>query len=300
MGDVLRSEHELLTVGDVVATVSRTLAPLLGDDAAAEARELVAAVLDQPRFWPSIAAATHLAVAEVRAIEQAATRRQRGAPLAYAVRSAPFRRLMLYVDERVLIPRPETEFLVERVLALPDAQGGGVAVDVGTGSGAIALSLASEGKLSRVVGTDISSDAVSVARLNATRLAPQLHAAVEFRIGDALAPLDDLAHSVDILLSNPPYIAFEEVASLPAGVRDWEPPQALACPDDGLAVTRAVVRGGRRLLRRGGLLAIETDSRRAQRVAQRVSDDGAYEEVRVLEDLTGRERFVLARRRTTD
>jgi len=310
VGDALRSaEAELSqtvpetvawTVAETVEKVARELAPLLGDQATSEARELVAAVLDQPRFWPSVAAAAHLAPSDVRAIERATARRARGAPLAYAARSAPFRHLTLYVDERVLIPRPETEYLVECVLALPEARRGGIAVDVGTGSGAIALALASEGELARVVGTDLSADAIAVARHNATRLSSLLRAAVEFRTGDALAPLEDLAQSVDLLLCNPPYIAFAELASLPAGVRDWEPPQALVCPDDGLAVTQAVVQGGRRLLRAGGMLAFETDSRRAQRVAQRVRDDGAYEEVRVLHDLTGRERYVLARRRSID
>ena len=203
MGDALRSaEAELSqtvpetvawTVAETVEKVARELAPLLGDQATSEARELVAAVLDQPRFWPSFAAAAHLAPSDVRAIERATARRARGAPLAYAARSAPFRHLTLYVDERVLIPRPETEYLVECVLALPEARRGGIAVDVGTGSGAIALALASEGELARVVGTDLSADAIAVARHNATRLSSLLRAAVEFRTGDALAPLEDLA-----------------------------------------------------------------------------------------------------------
>lgn len=285
------------TVAAVVAEVAAQLQPLLGSEGEREARELVAAVMHQPRFWPSIAAATPLDEESWARIRQAAHRRAAGAPLAYAVRSAQFRHLSLYVDERVLIPRPETECLIDLVLATPQGQAGGVAADIGTGSGAIAMALASEGAFSRVIATDISGDALAVARDNAARLAPTLRCPVDFRAGDALSPLGDLTDSVDVLVSNPPYIAFAETAELPSSVRDWEPPQALVCPDEGLAVTRAVIAGGGRLLRSGGLLAFETDSRRADRVAALVHADGAYDDVRVLLDLTGRERFVLATRR---
>jgi len=200
------------------------------------------------------------------------------------------------VDERVLIPRPETEYLVDLILATPQGNGGGVAGAVGTGSGAIALALATEGTFDRVVGTDLSADAVAVARENSRLLSLARAGAAEFRTGDALAPLADLANSVDVLVSNPPYIAFAEVPDLPPEVRDWEPPQALACPGDGLAVTRSIVTGAGQLLRSGGLLAFETDSRRARQVAGLVEGDGHFGEVRVLCDLTGRERYVFATR----
>lgn len=285
------------TVAAVVAEVAAQLQSLLGNDGEREARELVAAVMHQPRFWPSTAAAVSLDDVSLARIREAAARRAAGAPLAYAVRSAPFRHLSLYVDERVLIPRPETEYLIDLVLATPQGQAGGVAVDIGTGSGAIALALASEGSFARVIATDISGDALAVARENAARLVPRLRCPVDVRAGDALSPLEELADAVDVLVSNPPYIAFAETAQLPSSVRDWEPPQALVCADDGLAVTRAVIEGGGRLLRSGGLLAFETDSRRARRVAALAQDDGAFDNVRVLLDLTGRERFVLATRR---
>ncbi len=265
-----------------------------------EARDLVAAVMRQPRFWPSIAAEQFLDAAQVQEIERAAARRAKGAPLAYAVRSAQFRALTLYVDERVLIPRPETEFLIDRVLARVGESEGGIAVDIGTGSGAIALALASEGRFARVIATDVSHDALAVARDNAARCATSLRSAVEFRAGDALAPLGDLQGEVELLISNPPYIAFDELSALPSAVRNWEPALALSCADDGMAVTRAIVNEGGRFLRPGGILAFEVDSRRALRVAALVRDAGAYDEVEVLPDLTGRERYVLARRRGTN
>lgn len=286
------------TVAEVVAEVSVRLLPSLGDAAGREARELVSAVMEEPRFWPSTAAGVVLEGRAVQRIVEAAERRAAGAPLAYAVGTAPFRHLLLSVDERVLIPRPETEYLVDLLAVTPQWTRGGVAVDVGTGSGALALALASEGAFARVVATDISADALAVARANAVRCRSSLRTSPEFRAGDALAPLGDLAGSVDLLVSNPPYIAFAEAAQLPPSVRDWEPPQALTCPEDGMAVSRAIVAGGGDVLRPGALLALETDVRRATRLAALVSDDGAYEDVRVVRDLTGRERFVLATRRS--
>ncbi len=299
----MRADHEVgrvgVTVGAATARIAAQLSATSGDAARAEARELVAAVFGEPRFWPSMAADRPLSHDEVQALEAAARRLIDGAPLAYAARSAAFRDFTLYVDERVLIPRPETERLVDLVLEEPPGghEGISVAVDIGTGSGAIALALAHEGAFRRVVATDLSADALEVARINAQRLVPPAGVAIEFRMGDAVAPLHDLQGQVDVLVSNPPYIAFAEATELPALVRNWEPPQALTCPDDGLAVTRSIVHGAARLMRPGGLLALEVDARRARRVEAMVAAAGGWEAIRVVQDLTGRERFVLAIRR---
>ncbi|MGH7690795.1 MAG: N5-glutamine methyltransferase family protein, partial [Gemmatimonadaceae bacterium] len=213
----------------------------------------------------------------------------------YAVDRASFRRLTLAVDERVLIPRPETELLVEFVLTLMRDGCGGVAIDVGTGSGAIALALAQEGTFDRVIGTDVSADALAVARSNASTLAPVLATPVEFRQGSLLGPVAELRARA--IVSNPPYIAFEETAALPASVRDWEPVTALLSGENGLAATRELVRGAAARLEAGGVLALEVDARRASLVAELVSADAAFRDVSVRLDLAGRERFVLARRR---
>src|SRR6185503_12679630 len=131
-----------------------------------EAREIVAALYDVPRFWPLMNGGVEVDEATRARARRAADRRLQGAPLAYAVGRASFRHLTLDVDERVLIPRPETEQLVDLVLEATASFPAGVAIDVGTGSGAIALSLAAEGRFSRVYGTDVSSDAIAVARRN--------------------------------------------------------------------------------------------------------------------------------------
>jgi release factor glutamine methyltransferase len=279
-----------------VASLAAELQGALGDPTTRQAHDIIAALLDVPRFWPTSNAAEPVERCVCEAARRAVAKLQRGAPFAYAVGRATFRHLTLDVDERVLIPRPETEVLVDEVLRLARSGGvaGGVAVDVGTGSGAIALSLASEGDFSRVIGTDVSRDALEVARRNATLVTGALRAEVEFRHGSLLGPVHGMA--VAAVVSNPPYIAHGEAAALPASVRDWEPALALFSGGDGMGATRAIIRGAAELLQPGGILALEVDMRRAMLAAELVATDVRYCEVAVRLDLTGRERFVLARR----
>lgn len=259
-----------------------------------EARDIVAAVLDVPRFWPSTNKDARVDATAVDEARKAAAARAKGAPFAYAVGRAAFRHLTLAVDPRVLIPRQETEVLVDLVLEAEHG-GQGTVIDVGTGSGAIALALATEGRFERVIGTDVSRDAIDVAERNALFLRDDLVAPVEFRHGSLLAPLGGV--QARAVVSNPPYIAFAELDELPASVRDWEPPVALVSADEGLAATRAIIREAAAVLEADGLLALEVDTRRASLVAEAVSTNSFYRDVSVHLDLTGRERFVLARRR---
>jgi release factor glutamine methyltransferase len=263
-----------------------------------EAREIVAALYDVPRFWP--AANAHVPVESEMwpRARAAAAKRARGAPLAYAVGRAPFRHLTLDVDERVLIPRPETELLVDLVLERAAARAQ-VVVDVGTGSGAIALALASEGSYGEVVGTDVSRDALAVARANAEMLRARgaLRAHVSLEHGSLLAPLTATKRTAHVVVSNPPYIAYDESSQLPRDVRDWEPPLALFSGGQGLDVSARLVRDAGDVLVAGGLLALEVDARRASLVAECVAHDARYRDIGVHLDLTGRERFVLAVRR---
>ncbi len=294
-GLVRVSGLDSLTVGAVVQHVADGFAERGPAAATGVAREIVGALLDVGRHWPALHAGDRAdGMLLARALE-AAQRLSQGMPFAYAVRRAAFRSLMLEVDERVLIPRPETEMLVELVLDATRAARGGLAIDVGTGSGAIALALAQEGTFDRVIGVDVSLDALDVARYNAAALAQGLHSPVEFRHGSLLRPLAGLRARA--IVSNPPYIAYEEAAALAPAVRDWEPATALLSPESGLAVTRALVGGAASQLESGGVLALEVDARRASLVAEMVSADTAFADVSVRFDLTGRERFVLARRR---
>lgn len=256
-----------------------------------EARALLASLLDVRRSWPMHHADEVLDPDVVDALLRAADKRARGAPIQYATGRAAFRHLTLAVDERVLIPRPETEVLVD--LALERCEGG-TAADIGTGSGCIALSLASEGKFARVIATDVSADAVSVARANADRVRGVLRAPVEFRVGSLLAPI--AGERVTMVVSNPPYIATAEALALPALVRDWEPAIALYSANDGMAHITALGREAAAVLVAGGWLLLEVDARRAELAAETVRAGGWYDEVALHRDLTGRDRFVVARR----
>ena len=277
--------------GTLVESIATTLATAGIPDAADEARDLVAAVAGESRFWPRLHAAEPLARETVERAIEAAGKRASGMPFAYAVGRAAFRHLALVVNERVLIPRQETEVLVELVL---ERRRTGTCADVGTGSGAIALALAAEGAFRRIVATDIASDAIDVARRNARRLVGQLKSPVEFRTGDLLAPL--AGERYDVVVSNPPYIAFDEARELPASVRDWEPGHALFSGGSGLDASRRIISDAPGILSSGGLLALEVDSRRALQVAELAASNGHFAGIEVRQDLAGRDRFVLATR----
>lgn len=246
--------------------------------------------------------------------EEALRLRVAGVPAAYASGGAAFRRLDLHVDEHVLIPRPETEGLVQHVLAHftdrprppssslslpPPSPGGerwGVAADIGTGSGCIALSLALEGDFDRVIGTDISEEALEVARRNGgkaegRKVSMRALPPLDFRHGDLLEPL--AGEQLSALVSNPPYVAASEWEALDPGVRDYEPRIALVSGMDGLEHTRRLLEDAREVLRPGGLFAIELDSTRAPE-SLRLAREHGWTNARVESDLFGRPRYLLA------
>jgi release factor glutamine methyltransferase len=279
-----------------VAALVRELAGVLAaggiEEAQREARDILAAVHDAPRFWAALHEHEVVGAECADVCRRAAARRSAGAPFAYAVGRSAFRNLTLQVDERVLIPRQETEMLVDEILTRERT---GLAIDIGTGSGAIALALASEGAFECVIGTDVSSGALAVARANGTRLAAALGARMEWREGALLAPV--AGERARVLASNPPYIALDEARTLPESVRDWEPPFALYSASGGMAVSASIIRGAPDVLEPGGLLVMELDSRRASLAAELALASDRYRDVSVRLDLSGRERFLIARRK---
>lgn len=289
-----RAPSLLPTVGSLIAEVASTLEAGGIPEFRLEARDLVAALLDRPRLWPWAHREDGVAEELCAIVRSAGRKRVAGAPFAYAVGRAAFRHLTLDVDERVLIPRQETEELVAAVLEW-SVRPGGVAVDIGTGSGAIAISLAHEGEFSRVVATDVSAGALLVAGANARRAAERGSAPVELRHGSLLAPVSELRARV--IVSNPPYIAYDEAAALPSDVRDWEPAIALFSGGEGMAFTTRLIADAGSLLEPGGLLAVEVDARRAGIAAELALRDGRYRDVGIRLDLAGRERILLATRK---
>ena len=259
-----------------------------------DAEHLLAHALGVPRLQLYLQFDRPLDRRELDLFRPLLRRRAGREPLQYILGRATFRELDLHVDRRVLIPRPETEVLVGEVLAWAAAQvrKDMSAVDIGTGSGAIALSLVHEGPFARVVATDASEDALAVARGNAAALG--LSAKVDFRAGALFAALDN-GEIFDVVVSNPPYVAETEAETLEPEVGVWEPGQALFGGPDGLAIVRALVGGAGARLRPGGLLAMEVGAGQAGLVVAEVESIGGYDDVRVRRDLAGRQRVILAR-----
>ena len=220
---------------------------------------------------------------------EAVARRAAGMPAAYATGRAAFRTLDLVVDRRALIPRPETEGLVELVLRWAVGKPGGVAADIGTGTGCIALALAMEGRFERVIATDSSVEAAALAHENVAQVRPGVP--VEVRVGDLLAPL--AADRCRVIVANPPYLTEEEWAALDPAVREFEPKPALASGPDGLVATRALLTGALAVLEPGGLLALEIDERRSTAV-RALAHDAGWGHVTIHQDLFGRPRYALA------
>jgi release factor glutamine methyltransferase len=226
-------------------------------------------------------------------------RRLAGEPLQYVIGRWGFRTLDLFVDQRVLIPRPETEEVVEQALieldravtARPDLAAAPV-VDLGTGSGAIALSLAAERDQLEVWAVERSADAAAVARANLAGLGS---AATRVRIveGSWFDPLPTgLAGRCALIVSNPPYVAVGD--PLPAEVADWEPTDALIPGPSGFEAIEEIVPGARRWLAPGASLVVELAPDQAERAVDLARSCG-YESARALPDLSGRLRMLVAR-----
>ncbi len=214
-------------------------------------------------------------------LEALVARRERREPLPYVLGEWGFRRLTLGVDQRVLVPRPETEVVVERCLALICDLEKPRVLDVGTGGGGIALAIADEHPGARVMGIDVSADALDVARANAVRT----NLVAEFVQWDFFAGLPE--GPWDLVVSNPPYVRPGEIEGLEPEVRDWEPRLALV----GDGATEAVARGALACLRAGGAIVLEVADGDSSRIVALLGELG-YVDVLVTKDLARRSRVV--------
>jgi release factor glutamine methyltransferase len=256
-----------------------------------EAELLLAAVLNMKRLDLYLQHDRPVAAEELDRFRSFVRRRLRHEPLQYVTGRAAFRKLELHVDSRVLVPRPETEVLVGAVLDWAAARDGETSVlDMGTGSGAIALSLAAEGSFTRVVASDDSAAALEVARSNAALTG--LDGRVEFRLG-SLFDVVRAGESFSVIVSNPPYVAEHERNSLAPEVKDYEPAGALFGGADGLRIIRDLVVQAPRHLEPGGLLAVEIAASQADAVLACAAQTGAYSGSAVRPDLAGRPRVVM-------
>jgi len=249
---------------------------------------LLAHVLQKRRLDLYLQFEQELDEATLARLRELVRRRAAGEPIQYVTGEAAFYGLTFAVNRDVLIPRPETELLVEAVVkrAKPDA----TILDVGTGSGCIAVTLAKQLPAARIFAVDASAAALAVARANARRHGVEKNA--RFLQGDLLEAFSDNV-GADVIVSNPPYIARGDWATLPKEVRDFEPVPALVAGEDGLEVIRRLVKTAKRVLAASGLVALEIGA--GQRAAaERLFRDHSYGAVEVMNDLQGHERVVIA------
>jgi release factor glutamine methyltransferase len=221
---------------------------------------------------------------ESRRFEDAVDERISGVPVQYIVGQQEFYGRCFVVNPAVLIPRPETEFIIESALEVTSPSA--AIIDVGTGSGAIGVTLALELPKATVFATDVSPDALRVAKLNASQLGANIH----FACADVL---EGLAGPFDFVLCNPPYVSVNDTARLQREVRDYEPHVALFAAEDGLAVFRRLVPSAEKRLKPGGHLIVEIGITMEQRVLGLFGD--RWESVRSRPDLQGIPRTIVAR-----
>lgn len=278
-----------------------------------EAERLLCHVLGVDRAELHRSGDERLTADEAGRLARVTRRRMGGEPLQHIEGTVTFRELVLLADRRALVPRPETEQLVDRIRrwagdradgGTGDVRGVGrdrapplrTALDVGTGSGAIALSLVHEGVVERVVALDVSEEALMQAAAN--RGAAELtEEEVELRL--ASRPLWSSVSSeerFDLIVSNPPYVRDADLEELPAQIREHEPRVALAGGEDGLEVIREIASRAHAYLRPGGALFLEIGEHQGAPVVGLLEAAASWEEVELSRDLAGRDRFVRATR----
>ena len=270
-----------ITLGEVLRRSTDHLAAKGCETPRLDAELLLAQALGMSRIDLYMAFERPLVAAELDSARALVTRRAGREPVQHILGEWGFRRLTLRVDRRALIPRPETEVVVARCLALLVGRERPRVLDVGTGTGAIALAISDEHPGARVTGIDISPDALALAGENVELIGLE----VELLVHDLFTGLPD--GPWDLVVSNPPYVAPAEADVLAPEVRDWDPHIALFAED----AVAAVARGAVSVLRDGGALVLEVGDGQAVGVAALLGELG-FHDVRITPDLAGRERVV--------
>jgi release factor glutamine methyltransferase len=232
-------------------------------------------------------------------LEELVRRRISGEPLQYILGKQAFWSGDFRVDPRVLIPRPETEILVEQAISILSTMPSGRSpsvLEIGTGSGAVAISVAREVKDLLLVATDISRDALLLARENAREMG--VLRKITFVNGDLFGPFHSREEGpFDLILSNPPYISSPEIEMLPREIREHEPAVALNGGEDGLDFYREILRQVPSYLRMGGWLLLELGQGQGKRIAELIHEKEEFSEPELLKDLSGIERVVKLRKK---
>ena len=283
------SPTEMYTVLEIIKKTTEFFATKGIESPRLNAELLVGHALGLKRMQLYLEFERPLSEADLEKIRPLVRRRAQHEPVQYILGETDFFGLKLKVDRRGLIPRPETEQLVEHVVATYSGSTPTRMLDLGTGSGAIALALARSFPAASVLAVDTSADALSLARENAASTG--LDGRVSFLVSNWFEAIP--AGSYDVIVSNPPYLTAEETAQTSPEVRDFEPTGALTAADEGFADLMKIISDAPQYLAAGGLLALETGIAQRERLLAAAKTAG-FSRVEPRQDLTGRDRFLLA------
>lgn len=277
----------MTTIRDALTRARSQIEQLGSDEAALEAELLMMHALgvDRPHLYEQLT--DPLAPEQVHNFEALVIRRLAHEPIPYITGHREFFGLDIAVSPAALIPRPETETLVELVVAYARSRDGGLAIaDIGTGSGVIAIALADELPNAIVIATDESADALALAKRNADRLTP---GRIDFRQGDLLAPLSE---PVDVIAANLPYVTTKQWDVMPPEIRDHEPRSALAGGGDGLDVIRRLMAAAPSRLKKGGALFCEIGDWQGEEANALAGSAFPNARIEISRDLAGRDRVL--------
>lgn len=262
-----------------------------------DAQLIAGLVLGRDRLHILTNPSDEISIENENRIRALARKRRSGVPLQHITGKQEFMGLDFEVGPQVLIPRPDTEILVEEAISDLKNRGALSILDIGTGSGAIAVSLAKYLPLSNVYAVDISKDALETAAINAARNGVEKR--VEFLLGSLFEPFEDIGEKADAIVSNPPYIPAGEIDSLQREVAVYEPRGALDGGSDGLEFYRAIVEKAPRFLKHGGMIYLEVGAGQAEAVENllkqvKCGGESCYNNILRIKDLAGIERVVKA------
>jgi release factor glutamine methyltransferase len=285
-----------VTIAEAITKAAARLAAREVPDARRDAEVLLGHVLQRDRAWLVAHYPDGLDDRDARVFDSLLERRSAREPLQYLTGSQEFWGLPFRVTHDVLIPRPETELVVEASLVALQGNSAPLVIDLCTGSGCIAVSLAAAVPNGRVFALDRSEAALDVARGNARRNGTATR--IRFLAGDLFEPLGelDLAGRVDLVAANPPYIRSDEMASLQPEVRNFEPETALVAGPRGTEIAERILEGAPHYLRSGGALVMEMGLGQADALREMADRSGAYGGIEVRKDLAGIGRVIVATR----
>jgi release factor glutamine methyltransferase len=282
------------TIEEAIQAASQCLDNVGIENPRIESEFLIAACLKVPRTHLVLHREQRLTADKIKAVQSWIKERQKRKPLAYVSGEQPFRDLRLKVSPAVLIPRPETELLVEQAYRLLDRiHQPAIAIDVGSGSGAIALSLSAHPHVAQVIGIDISKEALRIARSNGKE---NQRAPVEWLEGDLLSPLLKRHACADLVVANLPYVRSSDMRTLEPELH-WEPPIALDGGEDGLRFIEPCAQQALEVLRGGGFLLLEIGAEQEKLVRDLLVRQGGWADIQIFRDFAGLPRIAQASRK---